>query len=190
MKSRRDFILAVSGGLLARRVFGSDPVRQEDITVNVKAHGEAIVADVSFEVPASPAEVWAVLTDYDHMTDFSPNLYYSKKLEGTADTFQVAQRGRVSFGPFAISYACIQEVTLTPYKEIRFRLVSGTFRQLDGVIQLVEEGPGTRLIYHGVSIPTFPLPRAIVVVMTETTIREQFENIKKELLQRKRNPPG
>ena len=189
MKSRRDFILAIAGALLARRVSGNDTALQEGITVNVEAHGELIVADVDFYVPANPGEIWAVLTDYEHMTDFLPNLYYSKKLEGTADTFQVAQRGKAFLGPIVISFAYIQEVTLTPYKEIRFHLISGTFKQLDGVVRLIEAGGNTHVVYHGASIPTFPLPKAIIVLMTEQTIREQFESMKKEILQRKRNPP-
>jgi ribosome-associated toxin RatA of RatAB toxin-antitoxin module len=189
MKSRRDFVLAVLGVLLARGAFGNDAVQQKGITVNVEAHGKLIVADVSFDVPASPDEIWAVLTDYDRMAEFLPNLDYSKKLEGNEDTFQVAQRGKVFFGPFAISFAYIQEVALTPYKEIRFHLISGTFKQLDGVVQLFEVGGSTRVIYHGVSIPTFPLPNAIIVVMTEQTIRDQFESMKEEILQRKHNPP-
>jgi ribosome-associated toxin RatA of RatAB toxin-antitoxin module len=189
MKSRRDFVLAVLGVLLARRAFGNEAVQQKGITVNVEAHGKLIVADVSFDMPANADEFWAVLTDYDHMSDFLPNLAYSKKLDDSAETFQVAQRGKAFLGPFAISFAYIQEVTLTPYKEIRFHLISGTFKQLDGVVQLFEIGGGTRVIYHGVSIPTFPLPSAIIVVMTEQTIRDQFESMKEEILQRKHNRP-
>lgn len=173
--------------MLAGRAFRADSAQQENVAVAVKveARGELIIVAVNFNVPATPAEVWAVLTDYDRMADFLPNLDYSKKLEGTADTFQVEQKGQAFLGPFSFSFNCVQEVTLTPYEEIRSRLISGNFRQLDGQIQLIPSDDGTYIVYHGASIPAFHLPRSIAVTMTERAMGEHFGKMTLEILRRK-----
>lgn len=155
------------------------------ITIDVKKTGETVIVDANFLVPASLHEVWDVLTDYDHMAKFLPNLQFSKVIAGSANKIQVAQKGRVMYGLLSFSFDNVREVDLAPYHEIRSRLVSGSLKNGTGMTQLTAEGNATRLVYHNESLPGFWLGAAVSLSVVEKASREQFDALKSEILRRK-----
>src|SRR4051812_9773717 len=100
MNSRRTFILAVAAAMANGSAFSDTLAPRESVNVEVEMLGEVIVVTASVSVPAAPEQAWTVLTDYDHMTDFLPNLDFSKRLEGTQERFPVWQKGTILLGPF------------------------------------------------------------------------------------------
>jgi carbon monoxide dehydrogenase subunit G len=185
MGSRRKFMLAITTMFVFGQAFGDDSVRHDTVTVEAEAQGDMIVVAASLYVPATPNDAWVVLTDFDHMAYFLPNIEYSQKLYGTAETFQVAQKGKAFFGPFSQSFDLIREVTLSPYREIRSRQISGTFEKLDVVTQLIPSVDGTFIVYRAELIAGVSLPNSIILAMTKKTIRDQFEAVRLEILKRK-----
>ena len=57
----------------------------DPIKVKVQKNGDTVIIDLTTVVAATPQEVWDVLTDFDHMTQFLPNLEMSKVLEKNGD---------------------------------------------------------------------------------------------------------
>jgi ribosome-associated toxin RatA of RatAB toxin-antitoxin module len=184
-KSLRHFTFATAAALASGPAFCDDPAQQESIVVDVQTRGDGLVIVAGFSVQATPSEVWKVLTDYDRMSDFLPNLNYSKRLDGPDDKFQVEQKGKVFWGPFSFSYDFVREVVQTPPQEIQSRLISGNFRQLDGETRLIPFGEGTYIAYWGEATPVVPLPQGLSAAITKRAIREQFEYMKREILRRK-----
>lgn len=166
------------------------PVGGEDIAVEVSKDGETVVVDVDFIVRASPELTWAVLTDFDHMADFVSNLTSSSIVSQSGNTFRVAQKGRAVHGPLSFSFDSLREIELTPPTTIRTRIVSGTMRKLDGVTQLSAVSGGTRVVHHAVAIPGVWVPPIVGVRFIEHETREQFEEVRGEILRRRNGATG
>jgi carbon monoxide dehydrogenase subunit G len=155
------------------------------IAIDVKKIGETVIVDANFVVPASQHEVWDVLTDFDHMVKFLPNLQFSKVVAGSENKIQVEQKGRVAYGVLSFSFHNVREVDLAPYHEIRSHLVRGNLKKGEGTTQLIAEGNGTRVVYHNESLSGFWPGAAVSLSVVEKASREQFDAMKIEILRRK-----
>jgi carbon monoxide dehydrogenase subunit G len=157
----------------------------EAIAVGVRIDDEQVFVDVDFHVRATPQEVWAVMTDYDHATAFISKLEKSVILSRTADTLLVSQRGTMGYGPFSLAIETVTEVRLTPYGEMRGRMVSGSLKKNESTTRLIEEANGTRIEYHLESIPGVWIPPVIGGAMVEFETRARFHQLRDEILRRK-----
>lgn len=157
----------------------------DDITVKVQKDGEAIIIDLTVTMPATPQETWAVLVDFDHMSQFMSSLQSSKILEKNGDKWKVAQKGETSHGGFSFSFESVREVELKPYESIRSHLLSGTMKKHEGSTQLSPSGSGTRIVYHAESIANVWVPPLVGPSLVEGDIRKQFQEMKAEILKRK-----
>ena len=79
-------------------VLAVDAVKQLPIVVKATKNDEKVALDARFTVQAPIKSVWAVLTDFDHMTSFLPNFEVSKIMARDGDQLQVTQKGKQSFG--------------------------------------------------------------------------------------------
>lgn len=164
----------------------ADSLDREDIEVKVKTAGENIIVDVTFLVPATQQEVWAVLTDFDHMADFVSNLKESKVARVSGDTLTIFQRGAAIYGPIAYPFESTREIRLMPFHKIRTHLISGNMRKMEGTTYLIHEGAKTRVIHHTDTIPEVWFPLAVGQVFIEHEMREQFHEMRNEIIKRKR----
>lgn len=155
-----------------------------DITVQVVYNGDVIHIDVVVPVRATPEEVWAVITDYDNAARFISNLKSSKVLSRNGPTWTVSQEMVARFGPFSTEINTVRELQLTPHELVRSRMLSGNMKRADAITRLVSDGPFTRIIMHSESIPDFWLPAFMSRGFIEDQTREQFVNLRKEVLRR------
>ena len=163
----------------------ADPRQDEDIEVKVQVSGGNVIVDLSLVVPATRQQVWAVLTDFDHMAGFISNLKESRVVSTLADTMKVFQRGSAKYGPISFAFESTREMKLDPFDKIQSHLISGNMRKMEGTTQLVDEGAQTRIIYHTDSIPGVWIPPIVGKVFIEHEIREQFQQIRDEIIRRK-----
>lgn len=159
---------------------------QNDIVILAQKSGESVFVSVNFTVQASPEEVWEVLTDFDHIAQFVSNVQSSKIVNKSEGKLQVSQAGRAAHGPLSFAFDSVQEFELKPFKEIRSRLISGSMRKLDGVTQLIPHGAETNIIYHGTSIPNVWVPPLIGTQFIEAEVRDQYREMRNEIMRRKR----
>src|SRR5437868_3453940 len=69
-----------------------------DADVKVQRSGGSFTVDTIMFTPVPPALAWAVLTDFEHMGGFVPNLTSSQVLERSDALLKVAQKGVARFG--------------------------------------------------------------------------------------------
>lgn len=162
------------------------PLEGKDIEVKVKTAGENVIVDVTFTVPATRQEVWAVLTDFDHMADFVSNLKESKVVSVSGNTLTIFQRGAATYGPVSYPFESTREIRLMPFHEIRTHLVSGSMRKMEGITHLVDESGQTRVINHADTIPELWIPWAVGQLFLKHEMREQFNETRNEIIRRKR----
>ena len=147
--------------------------------------GEQVLVDVSFHVPVTPQETWAVITDYDHATEFISKLEKSVILSRTEQTLLVSQKGTMGFGPFSVPIEMVTEVRLTPYEKIQGRMVSGNIKKNETTTRLIADASGTRVVYHQESIPDVWIPPLIGRALVEFETRARFRQLVDEILRRK-----
>ncbi|MDB5762986.1 MAG: hypothetical protein JWQ21_1981 [Herminiimonas sp.] len=163
----------------------ADSGQDTGLAVTVRKNAGVIFVDVSMRVPATPQEAWDVLTDYDHMAQFFPNLQTSKVTAKAGNVIRVAQKGRISYGLLAFPFESVREIELMPYSELRSHAISGSLRRADAITRLIPEGAGTRITYHSESVPNVWVPPGIGPGFIEKETRAQFENLRNEILKRK-----
>jgi len=185
-KSRHRFAVlllaaALGQGQAMARV-DATPANAPDI--HVQRHAGMVLVDVSLFVNATPQQAWEVLTDYDHMADFFPNLQSSKIIGHENGKTKIEQKGAVNYGPFSFPFEMVREIELKPYAEINSRAVSGSVKSGTAITKLIPEENGTRIVYHSEAVPNVWVPPGIGPKFIENETRTQFEFLRIEILRR------
>ncbi|MDR7377704.1 carbon monoxide dehydrogenase subunit G [Rhodoferax ferrireducens] len=152
--------------------------------VHVERSGGTFTVDLSMHAPVEPAQAWAVLTDFEHMADFIPNLSSSQVLERSDTVLKVAQKGVARYGVFSTPFESVREIHLNPPHEIRAHGLGGNVQRMDSLMQLEAEGTGTRLTYHAEVLPGFWFPPLIGPALVRHETAEQFSAMLHEMLRR------
>lgn len=155
------------------------------IDVAVRMQGGEVWVDVNFHVPVAPQEAWAVMTDYDHATEFISKLEKSVIVSRTDQMLLVSQKGTMGFGPFSVPIETVTEVRLTPYETMQGRMVSGNMKKNESTTRLIADADGTRVVYHLESIPDVWLPPLIGRALVELETRARFRQLVAEILRRR-----
>ncbi len=139
-------------------------------------------------VLASPANVWKVLTSYDKMDEFVPDLQSCRVLSRNGNEVIIEQFGTARFLFMSKSIHLIVRATEQPMSAIDIALISGDMKHYESrwELQPVPETGGTRVVYSGRMIPNFYVPgllgtniirgdieRMMVAVLSRLDRREQ-----------------
>ena len=130
----------------------------QDILIQIRKEGPAVVVEVICPVDAPGSIVWEVLTDYDHMAKFLSNLEYSSVEDTAGNVLRVHQKGKASRGPLTLTFDMVREVELVPHSEIRSRLISGDLKASDFVTRIVVTAEGVNIVHSGRYVPKMWVP--------------------------------
>jgi ribosome-associated toxin RatA of RatAB toxin-antitoxin module len=103
---------------------------------------------VQLRLALDPQWLWAVLTDYDSLSRFIPNLQISRLLWRKANVVGLEQEGAQSF--MGLRFKARVQLELTEHLEERrlsFSMVKGDFRRFEGVWQIGSDAGATTLLY-------------------------------------------
>ncbi len=103
-------------------------------------------------LPQPIERIWQLLTDYDHLADFIPNLTQSRRLKTIdSDTTRIEQVGAESFLSVKFCARVILDMAESFPNRIEFSMVEGDFRSFAGSWNLqpevLAEQSGTHLRY-------------------------------------------
>lgn len=157
------------------------PIRQIDVVRN----GDAYVLDAVMYVPVPPAIAWAVLTDFEHMANWVPNVRRSRVVARAGEVATVEQVGVVRVGLFGFPYVSLRAIDTSGPLTIRSRQIEGSMRRVESTMRLAAEREGTRLAYHLELVPSAFAGRMVSETMLEREIGEQFAAIVAEMLRRR-----
>jgi carbon monoxide dehydrogenase subunit G len=155
-----------------------------DFEVKVRVDGDDVHIDGSLFVKATPQQVWAVLTDFEHMPRFISNLVSSAIVARADDVVTVKQSWQAAFGPLSFTSESTREIRMTPYTAIRSRMISGTLKRFQSVTQLLAEDGGTRVTYTSDTVPNQWIPPIVGPHFVEREAREQLVEVRREILRR------
>lgn len=156
-----------------------------DLAVQVTERGDVIHVDVELLIPASPKEVWDVLTDFENLPRFISNITSSKIVARDGNTVRVFQSGKTSFGPLTFEFQSEREITLTPYTRFESRMISGNLKRYSGATQLESVNGETKLRFHSESVPRIILSTGLARPLIEAETREHYQEIRNEVVRRR-----
>ena len=164
---------------------------QQQLEVEVhrgeKAEGHAYEVTASGVVRASPEAVWKILTDYEKMPEFVPDLQVSRVLSRNGNLATIEQFGEARFFFFRRAIHLVVQVNEQPMSLIDISLVSGDMKVYRCSWELVPvpETGGTRINYKGKMIPKFFVPG----MMGANIIRSDIQRMMRAVLERLDRPP-
>ena len=153
--------------------------------VNTDA-GRVYAVNASGEVAAAPAAVWRILTDYDRMDEFVPDLRSAKVLSRSGDEATIEQVGVARLLFFRRDIRLVVHAREQPISQIDISLVDGDMRVYRCTWRLVPVPGtgGTRVLYSGEMAPKFYVPG----MLGANLIRSDVEKMMAAVLQRLDRP--
>ncbi|TQK08306.1 SRPBCC family protein [Herbaspirillum sp. SJZ107] len=171
--------------LLAAPVGSHAAPADDDIQVKVERHGESVTVHAQLSVPVDARQAFAVLTDYDHMKQFLPDLDESRILSRTRDGLLVRQAGKVRFGWFAVPFEYVRRVELTPDTRLVSHIVSGSVKKGDVTTTLTTSNGRTLITYDSEAAMGVWLPFGIGNGAIADHLRQDLDSMRTEMLRRK-----
>lgn len=156
-----------------------------DNDVQVDYRNGTYFASLTTTTPASPAVAMAVLTDFDHMAEFMPGVASSRIVARRDNHYQVAQRGKISFGPFSMSFESLRQIEIQDGNRIVSRSLAGSARRMQSVMQLSPWENGTQIDYRIEIEPESWIPSSLGTNFLQHELAEQFNALVREMLRRK-----
>lgn len=160
------------------------PVFAQEIKVETSRQGEFILIEASAELRADVRTAWEVLTDYDHLADFIPDMKSSRVIVRTPDGVIVEQKGEFGFLFFTQPLDVNLAVTETPRRRIVSRGITGPFKELAGAYELEPTPEGVRLHYSGRMVPDFELPPLFGMYAMRAAAKKRFAAMAQEIVKR------
>lgn len=144
-----------------------DTIQQE---MERLAHGCRRLA-VLLRIDLDPDLIWSVLTDYNNLSRFIPNLASSRQLWRRGPVVGLEQVGSQQF--CGLNFSARVELALTEERDegrLSFRMTCGDFRRFEGVWQIHRDASATRLFYE-LTVQGRP---GMPIVLIEKRLREDL----------------
>ena len=144
----------------ARLTAAADPAPSPEVTVREERGTYRVTA--RFEVPQSPEIVLAVLSDYEQIPRFMPDVKSSKVLERSPGRLVVEQRAVSKFMMFSKEVHLVLEVIETG-DSLTFTDRDGkSFKSYVGAWRVQPKGEGSLVTYELSAQPAFEVPEFIL----------------------------
>jgi ribosome-associated toxin RatA of RatAB toxin-antitoxin module len=153
-------------------------------SIAVAYDGETYVVTAVMFAPVTQAVAWEVLTDFDHMSKWVPNVTESKVLKRDEATVTVEQRGTAKFGAASFPYVTERRIDMKPSSAIKTTQVKGSLKKVESSLALGPDGKGTKIDYRLEIIPSFLTAAIMSQRFLEHEVTEQFTAIVGEMVRR------
>ncbi|MGK9453182.1 SRPBCC family protein [Acidithiobacillus caldus] len=137
-----------------------------------------------FPIAVSPAQAFAVMTDYDRMANFIPQISKSQVLWRAGERESVLQEGSINLLWFSIPVYVVMSVHLISDQAVRFRSTGGSM-VIHGEAQVHPIPGGTVVDYQAILKPKMPVPTSLAESLVTGYIRNEMEALRSEMLRTK-----
>jgi len=163
-----------------RSLAADSPIRSIDVTYD----GQTYVLTAVMFAPVAQAVAWDVLTDFDHMAQWVPNVSDSKVLKRDDNSVTIEQRGVAKYGAVSFPYVTERKIDMKPQGAINSLQTKGSLRRVASTLLLEPEGKGTRLTYHLEIEPSLLASALLSKDFLQHEFGEQFVAIIAEMVRR------
>jgi ribosome-associated toxin RatA of RatAB toxin-antitoxin module len=193
MLMKRLFIfLWLSVSLTSASLQAQESARDAPLDVVVRRVNQAdqprFEIQASAFIPASPQLIWSVLTDYDRMHEFVPNLLSSRLVSRDGQEAVVEQKGRSGWLFIQKDVRIVARVTEHPFSELDIALVSGEMKHYSARWTLTpaeqESVAGTRIVYTGTMEPDFAVSFLVTDAFVQADVKKMLTAVIAEITRR------
>lgn len=155
-----------------------------NISVDLERRGEVVHVDASLVVSVDIQLAWQVMTDYEGMPEFLPQLQSSRIVSRNGNRLRLEQAGRVFLGPIPWTFEYVRDVELTAPTRIRSVIVGGSLASGEVVTELKRQGGATHISYRSEAVPGVWVPLGISEGVIRQQVLEQLAQMRAEMLRR------
>lgn len=165
------FLIALTGVALAQE--SSNPY---DLKVAVTRVGDRFQVNASYEVPITPCEAFAFITDYEGAKNL-PGIVDSRVLSRSGNRVRVARllEERILFISFEMRSEL--EYLEIPNKALLFEQLNGDTKHYKGSWRLFPEKNVTTFKYDAQVEPNSLVPSVVIEFFIKNGLRQQFESM-------------
>ena len=157
-------------------------ISDEDVAVEYR--DGTYFTNLSLRVVAPPAQVLEVLTDFEHMADFVPNLVSSRVVSRSGNVFRIQQQGNAVFGPFSFPFESERRIEWFPDGRLVAQALSGSTKYMRSELRYQGIAGGTRIDYRMEVVPDRWIPSSVGVNLMRHELAEQFSALAREIARR------
>lgn len=172
--------------LIALCLWASLEVFAADVVVQATRDGDVLLIEATADFEGSVAQAWQVLTDYERLQDFIPNLRLSRVIERRKGVVTVEQKGDARLLIFSYPIEVRLAINEFPPAKVVSRAVGGNFRAMSSVYTLEGKQGKVRLHYSGRMTPDFFVPPLIGTWILRRHVYETFGALVDEIVRQQR----
>ena len=164
----------------------ADAIKRQAIeqTMERLPHGARRLA-VQLRTPIKEAVLWEVLTDYDHLSDFIPNLASSTVVARKEKRVQLNQVGSQQLLGLRFSAQVHLELVEDRAKgQLKFHMIKGDFRRFEGNWIMRDLDRGTSLLYELTVQGCVGMPVGLIEQRLRDDLAANLLAVEKEALRR------
>ncbi|MGB5079621.1 MAG: SRPBCC family protein [Burkholderiales bacterium] len=155
-----------------------------ELRIEVAREGEFVSVRASAQVNADLPTAWEVLTDYDHLAEFIPDMRSSRVVRRDGGSVLVEQKGEFGFFFFRQAIDVVLSVSEQPPRRIVARTVEGNLKDMEASYELKASTNGLRLDYTGRFVPDFFLPPLIGMPLVRRSLERRLQSMVNEIERR------
>ena len=156
-------------------------------TTRIAAPPGRIELETEIEAWHSCEDAWSVITDYDNLGAFMPNMS-SRQVGGTETGVWVEQTACSSIMPL-LRFQLTLEFTRETRDCLRFRRIQGSLSGFDGCWRVTYKPGGCRICYQLHVIHGFALPGLLLAAAVRVDVERIMPAVIAELERRSRSGP-
>jgi len=155
------------------------PIKSIEVTVE----GDAFITNAVFQTTAPPNIAWDVLTDFDNLAKWVPNVTESKVIRREENAVIVQQKGTTRT-TVPLPYTTERRIELKRPTNIKTMQLKGNMKRVESTLLIEPDGKGTRIVYHLEIVPSFIARPSMTPEVVESEVRGQFTAIVGEMVRR------
>jgi len=164
--------------------FVHSPALAQQISIRTTGDGDFVNVSASTVMQVDPRIAWAVLTDYDHLATFIPDLTSSRVVSRDGNKVRVEQKGSVGFFFYREPINVTLELLEEPPRRITAKAIEGNIRALETRYDLQPTDSGLKVDYAGRFEPDFVIPPLIGMPIVSRLIERRFRAMVDEIQRR------
>jgi carbon monoxide dehydrogenase subunit G len=162
----------------------SVPALAQEVSIRTGRDGDFITVSATAVMKVDQHVAWAVLSDYDQLAKFIPDMKSSRVISRDGNNVRVEQKGDVGFFFYREPVNMLLEVLEEPPNRITARGVEGNVKGLETRYELHPSGSGVKLDYAGRFVPDFTIPPLIGMPIMNHLIERRFRAMVAEIQRR------
>jgi len=156
---------------------------------SVTREGAILYVGATVNAAAPVESCYAVLTDYERLSEFVPGIRSSKVVSQPGEMLKIEQVGVAGPSFLGLTVRTTLGLTLTPpgagpEARVDFGAYGGNLRQMYGAWVVRESKAGCRIEYRATIEPDFPVPPLVGPFVMRRQVEAQLDAIAREIERR------